>query len=180
MLRRVLDGAMQFCRRFLPRTAHMSKPFRSSRYIDFNTGMVMTAPMDLKTTMSKPWTVAQKIDLFECRVEVWQFGVAAEILKQIEANQPPSIWSHAAYALVSVGFTYFEMIGKTLNPNSASSRTASEDFNVGFCKLTRNSGPGTPSTGTSFRVRRLRRTRRTQTSKWSSPSVIASETVCTT
>jgi hypothetical protein len=110
-------------------------PFRASRFIDFNSGVVLTAPMDLKATMTKPWTLDQKIDLFECRVEVWQFGVAAAILKQIEAAKSPSIWSHAAYALVSVGFSYFEMIGKTLNPNSKTSKSASEDFNYGFCNM---------------------------------------------
>lgn len=116
--------------------------FRGSPYIDFNTGDVVTSPMDLKAKMHKPWTLDQKIDLFECRVEVWQFGVAAAILKQIEDAKPPSIWSHAAYGLVSVGFTYFEMIGKTLNPASAASNTSSEDFNVGFCAVYPKFKPG--------------------------------------
>ena len=109
--------------------------FRPSRYIDYNTGEVITAPMDLKKSIPATMTTDQKIDLFECRVDVWQFGVAAAILKQIEAAQDPSIWSHAAYGLVSVGFTYFEMIGKALNPNSKASGSASDDFNYGFCNV---------------------------------------------
>ena len=80
--------------------------------------------------MTKPWTLARKIDLLECRVEVWQFGVAAEILKLIEKAKNPCVWSHAAYSLVSIGFSYFEKIGKTLNPQSRASglcRSASSD-----------------------------------------------------
>jgi hypothetical protein len=110
-------------------------PFRAGRFIDFNTGTVIQAPMDLKKSMPATMTTDQKIDLFECRVEVWQLGVAAEMLKQIEAARNPSVWSHAAYGLVSVSFSYFEMIGKTLNSGSAPSGTSSEDFNIGFCNV---------------------------------------------
>jgi hypothetical protein len=117
-----------------PREAIMT-PFRSSQYIDFDAGRVILAPMDLKKSMSATMSPAQKMELFECRVEVWQLGVAAEVLKQIESSQNPSIWSHAAYGPVAVSFSYFEMIGKTLNPRSAASKTASEDFNVGFCTV---------------------------------------------
>jgi len=111
---------------------------RASKYINFDTGVVITAPMDLLRSMNsmpKPWSNDQKIDLFECRVEVRTLGVALAILRQIEHNEPPSIWCHTAYGLLTVSFTYFEMIGKTLNPSSASSGTAGEDFNVGFCDV---------------------------------------------
>lgn len=109
--------------------------FRPSRYIDFNTGHTITAPMELKSTLPAEMTLDQKIDLFECRVEVWHLGVAAAILKQIESAKNPSIWSHAAYGLIAITFTYFEMIGKTLNPDSQSSGTSSDDFNYGFCNV---------------------------------------------
>jgi len=108
---------------------------RPSKYIDFDTGQATTAPMDFLNSMSKPWSDDQKLDLFECRVDVWTLGAAVAILRQIEQNQPPSIWSHSGYALLIVSCTYFEMIGKTLNPNSASRNTANEDFNFGFCDV---------------------------------------------
>jgi hypothetical protein len=108
---------------------------RFSKYIDFDTGVVKTSPMDLKKSLKKPWSDGDKLDLFECRVDVWTLGVAVAMLRQIEDNKPPSVWSHAAYGLLTVSFTYFEMIGKTLNTSSAASGTASEDFNVGFCDV---------------------------------------------
>lgn len=110
-------------------------PFRPSTYLDFNSGVVLKPPMDVLKATKKPWSLPKKITLFESRVEVWQIGVAAEMLREIETNQPPSIWSHAAYGLVAVAFSYFEMLGKTLNPNSHKSKTAGEDFNWGFCDV---------------------------------------------
>ena len=87
--------------------------------------------MDLANTFTKPWTDGQKIDLFECRVDVWSLGVAAATLYEIEHGKKGSIWQHAAYGMLTISFTYFEMVGKTLNPNSRTRGTASEDFNVG-------------------------------------------------
>jgi hypothetical protein len=116
----------------------MSERYRSSRFIDFNEGRVILDPESFlkRTTMpSHTWPLDQKIDFFECRVEVWQLGVAVEMLKQIEANAPPSIWSHAAYGLLSVIASYFEMIGKILNAASASRNTSGSDFNCGFCNV---------------------------------------------
>jgi hypothetical protein len=110
----------------------MSGTFRASEFIDFNAGVVFATPDTLYTSMPQPWSIDDKIRLFECRVEVWQLGPAVAILKQIEANQPPSIWSHAAYGLVWILTSYFEMIGKSLNPNSRTSGTAGEDFAAGF------------------------------------------------
>jgi hypothetical protein len=77
------------------------------------------------------------LDLFECRVDVWQLGPAVEILKKIEAAEPfsPSVWAHTAYALLAIVFTYFEMIGKSLNPSSKPRGSASLDFNHGFCDV---------------------------------------------
>ncbi|MCA9222875.1 MAG: hypothetical protein KDA71_21295 [Planctomycetales bacterium] len=110
-------------------------PFRASPFIDFNTDTVITPPMALIAKIPRPWTLDQKIEIYECMVDVWQLGAAVAMVKQIEAHQPPSAWSHSAYALVSIAFTYFEMIGKSLNPNSAASGTAGTDFNTGFCDV---------------------------------------------
>ena len=66
---------------------------------------------------------------------MWQLGVAVAVLTSIEVNQPPSIWSHAAYGLLSCAISYFEMLGKTLNPKSKKSCTAGVDFNYGFCDV---------------------------------------------
>jgi len=113
----------------------MGTEFRKSRFIDFNKGQVFLHPMKLMGQIPGQWTLSNKIDVFECRVEVWQLGVAVEILKEIERHEDPSIWSHSAYGLIAVIFTYFEMIGKTLNPKSRRSGTAAPDFNYGFCDV---------------------------------------------
>lgn len=112
--------------------------YRPSRFIDFDTCVVTLAPMDLlKTKPVDPSkrTLEDKLDLFECRVEVWQLGVAVAMLREIETKKPPSVWSHAAYGLISVVFSYFEMIGEIRNLTSGESGSSSEDFNRGFCEL---------------------------------------------
>ena len=111
--------------------------FRSSPYIDFDTGTVITPPMVLRRQRPRPWSPQDMLDLFECRVDVWQLGPAVEILKDLDkgAPNPASVWAHGAYALLGLVFTYFEMIGKTLNPRSRSSGTAGVDFNHGFCDV---------------------------------------------
>lgn len=110
-------------------------PFRTSPHIDFDTDTVSTAPMTLIGKLPRPWSLDQKIDVYECMVDVWQLGASVAMLRQIESHQPPSAWSHSAYALLSVVFSYFEMIGKSLNPSAAASGTAGNDFNVGFCDV---------------------------------------------
>jgi len=113
----------------------MTKEFRKSLFVDFNEGSVPIPPMAFMRMKKAPWTLPAKIDIFECLVEVWQLSPAVEILKQIASHDLPSAWSHSAYALIAVTFSYFERIGKTLNPNSAPSHTASIDFNYGFCDV---------------------------------------------
>jgi hypothetical protein len=112
----------------------LNKLFRESEFIDFNTGMVKIAPMQLQFRMalSGPLQLSDLIRLFQCRIEVWNLGVAVQMLRQIEITSPPSIWSHAAYGLIAIGFPYFEMIGKTLNPKSEKRGTARADFDFGF------------------------------------------------
>jgi hypothetical protein len=110
----------------------MTETFRDSPFIDFNEGVVRATPDMLFTTMPEPLSLDDKIKLFQCRVDVWQLGTAVAILKQIEASNHPSIWSHSAYGLVWVLTSYFEMIGKSLNLNSRKSGTAGDDFAAGF------------------------------------------------
>lgn len=111
--------------------------FRISPYINFETGTVVTPPMVLSQRRPRPWSPDDMMDLFECRVDVWQLGPAVEILKLLDRNapNPQSVWAHGAYALLGVVFTYYEMIGKTLNPKSEPSGTSSVDFNYGFCDV---------------------------------------------
>lgn len=109
--------------------------FRTSPYIDFDTGTVVTTPMELPRSPTSPRLLDEMLALFECRVDVWQFGPAVQILKQIETQSSPSVWAHSGYALMAIVFTYFEMIGKILNPNSQPSHSASKDFNYGFCDV---------------------------------------------
>lgn len=109
--------------------------FRASPFIDFNTDTVIKPPMALISSIPRPWSLDQKIEIYESMVDVWQLGAGVAILRQIEAHQQPSTWSHSAYGLLSIVFSYFEMIGKSLNPNSAASGTAGTDFNYGFCDV---------------------------------------------
>lgn len=97
MFRWIADASSWVFRIFFQNVGVAMPLFRTSRFIDFNTGTVITAPIELKMSLPDTMTTDQKIDLFECRVEFWQLGVAAEMPKQIEAAQNLSIWSHAAY-----------------------------------------------------------------------------------
>lgn len=114
----------------------MRPPFRNSEFIDFNTGTVKIDPMTLQRMLPVPRQRTDNLRLFECRVDVWHLGVAVQLLREIECHHDPtSIWCHSAYGLIAIVFSYFEMIGKTLNPESAKSGTAGTDFNVGFCDV---------------------------------------------
>jgi hypothetical protein len=109
--------------------------FRRSSHIDFDSGTVIMQPMELFTQRPSPRSLEDMLDLFECRVDVWHLGPAVQILKQIETHPSSSVWAHSAYALLGIVFTYFEMIGKSLNPNSRPQGTASQDFKHGFCDV---------------------------------------------
>jgi hypothetical protein len=113
----------------------MTEAFRNSRFLDFNTGDVLVPPMRLAQQKERPWDLPDKIDIFECRVEVWQLGVAVQILREMESPKRLPIWRHAAYGLISVIFSYFEMIGKTLNPKSTKWKSGKIDFKFGFCDV---------------------------------------------
>jgi hypothetical protein len=115
----------------------VSTIFRDSEFMDFNTGTVKVAPMELQRSLHAPDQRPESLRLFECRVEVWQLGVAVQVLREMESEKrsQSSIWSHAAYGLIAIAFSYFEMIGKTLNLQSAKARPAGPDFNFGFCDV---------------------------------------------
>lgn len=115
-----------------------AKPFRASSFIDFNTGRVHIPPMALQSQLPprEQQSIDQMLFLFECRVDVWKFGPAIEMLKAMDvAHDQMSVWAHAGYALLDVTCSYFEMIGKALNPASRISKTAGLDFNYGFCDV---------------------------------------------
>jgi hypothetical protein len=113
----------------------MFDKLRESEFIDFNTGVVKVAPMDLLHTLSHPLQFTDKVRLFHCCIDVWNLGVAVQLLHQIESSVPPSVWSHSAFGLLAIGLTYFETIGKTLNPDSNKWHTAGADFEFGFCDV---------------------------------------------
>ena len=117
----------------------MTGDFRSSRFVDFDTGEVFLAPMQLLRQKKGHLQFADKVEIFECRVDVWQLGVAAKMLREMERDmEDPNrseIWAHAAYGLIAMIFPYFEMIGKTINPGSKKSGTAGDDFKAGFCDV---------------------------------------------
>jgi hypothetical protein len=112
--------------------------FRTSRFIDFDAGLVRVPPMVLQKSLPPrdQQSIDQMLLLFECRVDVWKFGPAVEMLKAMDlAEDQGSVWSHSAYALLDVTCSYFEMVGKVLNPDSRISGTAGLDFNHGFCDI---------------------------------------------
>lgn len=112
--------------------------FRDSQYIDFDSGRVAVQPMQLIRSLGprSDQTLETMLTVFECRVDVWTLGPAVAMLKLMdEAHDEGSSWRHAGYALLAATFSYFEMIGKILNPASARRRTAGVDFNYGFCDV---------------------------------------------
>ncbi|MCH9647888.1 MAG: hypothetical protein K0U98_06590 [Deltaproteobacteria bacterium] len=90
--------------------------------------------MKLVQKRARPYSLQDMLDIFECRVEVWQLGPAANLLKELEKRKPggTSAWAHSAYSLIAMLLFYFEMIGKTLNSRSPK---PSLDFNHGFCDV---------------------------------------------
>ncbi|MEM7584669.1 MAG: hypothetical protein AAF560_14865 [Acidobacteriota bacterium] len=113
----------------------MKSEWRKSEFIEFESGRVLLHPMQLANEITEPWSPEDKIRIFECRVDVWQLGVAVQMLKEMEKKDRLTIWDHAAYGLISVVFTYFERIGKSLNEHSNAWKTSQNDFNIGFCDV---------------------------------------------
>ncbi len=111
----------------------LSDTVRESRFVDFKTGVLLSvSPMDLTALLTANSRVNEKIQVFECRMEVWTLGQAIQLLRLIETNQPPSLWCHAAFALVTLISNYFEIIGKILNPKARGWKESDKDVNFGF------------------------------------------------
>ena len=60
-------------------------------------------------------TIDDKIKVFEDRVLGWQIEIAQEIRRQMESGGDNGIFRHAGYALVSLLFSYFEMIAQYID-----------------------------------------------------------------
>ena len=115
----------------------MPSSYRVSRFIDFNRGEVFFDPMALCDSQGTgEWSLKQKIDFFQCRVEVWQLSPAVEMLKQIDSHHKKTdAWCHAAYGILFIVTSYFEMVGKILNLKANQWRSGDMDFKIGFCDV---------------------------------------------
>ena len=112
--------------------------FRASQFINFDTGVVSVPPMVLNRSLPprSAQSIEQMLLAFECRVDVWQLGPAAAILREMEAvDEQKSVWMHTGYALLAATSSYFEMVGKILNPKSNGWKSAGADFSHGFCDV---------------------------------------------
>lgn len=83
------------------------------------------------TDFADPPRDDEKISVFEDRVDGWHLKAAEEMLRQIESKQPP-VMQHAAYALISVVFSYFEMVGQIVKRRAGEKAGATGDFVRGF------------------------------------------------
>lgn len=110
---------------------------RSSRFADFNAGTTLIEPMQLIRALGsrKNHDKAAMLEVFECRVEVWTLAPAIAMLKLMEDRADNSVWAHSGYTPLAATFSYFEMIGKILNPGARKAGTAAPDFNYGFCDV---------------------------------------------
>jgi hypothetical protein len=76
-------------------------------------------------------TTSDLVEVFRDRVDTWQLAVAEEMLWQIENPSAFPKMEHAAYGLISVVFSYFELVGQFVK--TPGTRTgATEDFVAGF------------------------------------------------
>lgn len=66
------------------------------------------------TELKKSSPLDGKVAIFAERVRGWQIDVALEIEKQIVRANGRGVMGHAAYALIAVFFSYFEMLGQFL------------------------------------------------------------------
>jgi hypothetical protein len=66
------------------------------------------------TELKKSSPLQKKVEIFAERVQGWQIEVAQEIKKQIINADGEGVMGHAAYGLIAVFFSYFEMLGQFL------------------------------------------------------------------
>jgi hypothetical protein len=86
----------------------------------------------LNTDFSSPPTLDEKIKVFEDRVLGWQIEIAEEIRSQIESGGENGAFRHAGYALVTLLFSYFEMIAQYIEGTSSNGGSKAT-FLRGFC-----------------------------------------------
>jgi len=70
------------------------------------------------------------VEVFRDRVDGWQLAIAEEMLRQVEDSATYPAMRHAGYTLISVVFSYFEMVGQIIGRGQQPSPT--EDFVRGF------------------------------------------------
>ena len=71
------------------------------------------------------------VEVFRDRVDGWQLAIAEEMLRQIEDSPTYPRMRHAGYALISVVFSYFEMVGQCVKTPGTKTRPTA-DFVAGF------------------------------------------------
>lgn len=111
---------------------------RKSSFVDFETGKIILRPMEFLRPLPPLELLPTELLLlaFQVRVEGWNLAPAAEMLRLMDvADDQSSAWAHSGFALLAVTSSYFEMIGKILNPGAKSRGTSSVDFNFGFCEV---------------------------------------------
>lgn len=90
-------------------------------------------PYHKDSDFSDPPTDDEKVTIFADRVDGWQLKIAEEMLKQIETGKPGDVMQHAAYAMTSVVFSYFEMVGQIVKKQAGECfPLATGDFIRGF------------------------------------------------
>lgn len=73
----------------------------------------------LSSDFASPPTLDEKVTVFEDRVLGWQIDIAQEVRRQIESGGDNGPFRHAGYALVSLLFSYFEMIAQFIEGTSS-------------------------------------------------------------
>jgi len=89
----------------------------------------------LNTTFPSPPSLDDKVILFEDRVLGWQIEIAQELRRQIESGGNNGPFRHAGYAIVSLLFSYFEMIAQYVEgtpSNGGSKATFTRGFKYVF------------------------------------------------
>lgn len=93
-------------------------------------------PISQRKHFTQPnYTLKDKIRIFEERVDGWQLQIAEEILKRIKAKKPKCM-KHAAYALISVVISYFEMIGHCIETGTSDTSCFRAGFKAVFDRTT--------------------------------------------
>src|SRR5262245_19511126 len=71
---------------------------------------------------------AQAIELFRDRAQSWQIDIAAEMVRRPGCVPENNAMRHAGYALISVLFSYFEMIAQYERGQSSDVKETNTDW----------------------------------------------------